>query len=128
MGKNIEFTSKGLKCDNEKCDWKDETIQFEDFDQWLNKPCPKCGENLLTQEDYNNSMLMLDVVNFINSLSKEELIEYNKKIDMEKLKQTDLLKDAEGLELLDESKEEGNYTMTIIDINKGIKVSKIEKM
>jgi len=41
----------GIKCD--KCKFSDPTVKYEDYDKWLNKPCPDCGENLLTQEDYN---------------------------------------------------------------------------
>ncbi len=52
MDKPIEVTGGGIKCDNPKCDYVDESVKMEDYDQWLNKPCPKCGENLLNEEDY----------------------------------------------------------------------------
>lgn len=52
MDKPIEVTGGGIKCDNPKCDYSDESVKMEDYDQWLNKPCPKCGENLLNEEDY----------------------------------------------------------------------------
>ena len=41
----------GLKCDNPSCDFIDISIAIEDYDNWLNTPCPKCGANLLTKED-----------------------------------------------------------------------------
>jgi ssDNA-binding Zn-finger/Zn-ribbon topoisomerase 1 len=47
--------STGLKCDNPKCDWN-ETIKVEDHKKWIGKPCPKCGEVVLTQQDYDTSM------------------------------------------------------------------------
>ncbi len=40
----------GIKCDS--CDYKDMSVQLKDYDSWLNKPCPICGENLLTEADY----------------------------------------------------------------------------
>ena len=46
----------GLKCDNPQCDWRDTTIKFAEYPQWLNAPCPKCGANVLTQEDFDKAM------------------------------------------------------------------------
>ena len=43
----------GIKCDNIKCDFNDPTILYINYPEWINKPCPNCGENLLTQEDYD---------------------------------------------------------------------------
>jgi hypothetical protein len=42
---------QGLKCD--ACDWADPSILLEDYPKWLNAPCPKCGANVLTQEDFD---------------------------------------------------------------------------
>jgi len=28
-------------------------VRYEDYPQWLNRPCPKCGANLLTQADFD---------------------------------------------------------------------------
>lgn len=58
--------SKALKCDNPTCDYTlDNTSAFDDT-QWINKPCPKCGENLLTEEDYINYKRMMKAVKWIN--------------------------------------------------------------
>jgi hypothetical protein len=70
---NIEIQGGGLKCDNPHCDFEDETIPIEDYEKWINKPCPKCGENLLTQEDYDQTMQILDAMSIINSYSPEDL-------------------------------------------------------
>ena len=75
---NIEIlNSGGLVCDNTKCDWEDKTVKVEDYPDWLNKPCPKCGENVLTEDDYNNHLLLLKMIEFVNTLSPEELAEFN---------------------------------------------------
>lgn len=42
---------KGIKCDS--CSYKDDNVEFEDYLEWLNKPCPICGENPLTADDFN---------------------------------------------------------------------------
>ena len=52
----MEF--KDIKCDNAKCDHYEE-VDFEDYPKYVNKPCPKCGDNLLTREDYNKCLIML---------------------------------------------------------------------
>lgn len=44
---------EGLMCDNKNCDYKDEAIPYEEYENHVNKGCPKCGENLLTQFDYD---------------------------------------------------------------------------
>jgi phage FluMu protein Com len=45
------LTVKGIKCDH--CDWRNLTVERADYKDWLNRPCPKCGANLLTQADYD---------------------------------------------------------------------------
>lgn len=40
----------GMKCDNPSCDWMDMSIDFKDYAEYVNKPCPVCGENLFTEK------------------------------------------------------------------------------
>lgn len=53
-----KISIRGIKCDS--CDFQDQTVKFENYKEWLNKPCPKCGDNLLTEKDYE----------MVNELSK----------------------------------------------------------
>ena len=69
---NIEKEEGGLQCDNPKCDWKDTTIKDSDLEQHLNALCPKCGENILTEEDYNSFLKLQEIIDFVNSLTEEE--------------------------------------------------------
>jgi len=46
----------GLKCDN--CEWRNDTIQFEDYPANIGKPCPHCGNNLLTQQEFDHCLAM----------------------------------------------------------------------
>ncbi|ACA57445.1 hypothetical protein HYH96_17815 [Clostridium botulinum] len=64
----IELNIKGIKCDNPECDFRDDNVQVEDYDKWLNKSCPKCGANLLTQADYDNTKAILEIVKITNSI------------------------------------------------------------
>lgn len=53
----------GIKCDNESCDYKDDSVTFDQYPDYLNKPCPKCGANLLTQEDLDTAKTLIAVFN-----------------------------------------------------------------
>lgn len=64
--KRFNMNVKGIKCD--ACDYKDMTVPREDYPHWLNKPCPKCGANLLTEADFNTLKRLEKVTNFMNWL------------------------------------------------------------
>lgn len=128
MEQNVEVKAWGLKCDNPKCDWIDNTVTVEAYPQWINKPCPKCGENVLTEEDYRNSEMLLAVAHIMNSMTKEQLKALGSGIDKEKIeemKKTPFFKDAKGLDSLND--EEGKCLMTF-DTHKEIKVTEITKV
>ena len=55
--RNPEFVKefvkvKGIKCDNENCDYTKEDVGLEDYPDYVEKPCPKCGQDLFTTKDY----------------------------------------------------------------------------
>ena len=66
----VDYKIGGIKCDNPDCDFKDMTVEFKDYSAWLNKPCPKCGANLLTQADLETSKALIKIVNIVNMLAK----------------------------------------------------------
>ena len=66
----IKHRISGIKCDNPKCDFRDDTVKMEDYEQWLNKPCPKCGANLLTEEDLKATEALLEVVGAMNRVGE----------------------------------------------------------
>lgn len=69
MEQAIEITDQGgLQCDNPKCDYKEDT-PHEEYPNCINKPCPKCGENLLTQEDYDAWVAILGAISLYNSIA-----------------------------------------------------------
>lgn len=63
----------GIHCDNPNCDFSDLSVTMEETSQWLNKPCPKCGENLLTEEDLQRFNQVLEAVKLINSITPEQV-------------------------------------------------------
>jgi len=57
----VKLNVQGIKCDNKDCDYREANIPVEEYIKWLNKPCPKCGANLLTQADYDNIMFLMSL-------------------------------------------------------------------
>jgi ssDNA-binding Zn-finger/Zn-ribbon topoisomerase 1 len=56
-------------CDNPKCDYLIPNPTGDpnaECKQYINMPCPKCGQNLLTEADYNQSNSFMRKINFIN--------------------------------------------------------------
>ena len=82
MKQRVEFETNGLKCDY--CDWKDEDISYGEMQNHLNTPCPKCGENILTEEQLTMLESIKNLSEYFNSISEEDwkLLEENSpKID-----------------------------------------------
>lgn len=67
MRKIIKFEKLHIKCDSRYCDYRKQ-IDINSIDGYLNVSCPKCGKNLLTQNDYENSLKLIKMVSWINLL------------------------------------------------------------
>lgn len=56
-----------LQCDNKLCDYvlkvKDPKRSGESY---IDEPCPKCGENLLTENDYQLYLRTMKIIDWIN--------------------------------------------------------------
>ena len=65
----IQTKIKGIKCDAPACTYRDNSVGFDQYAEYLNKPCPKCGANLLTQADLDFIKTLLDL-----SLTLSEII------------------------------------------------------
>ena len=68
MKNALEINICGIKCDNTNCDFMNMSVKVEDYDKWLNRPCPKCGENLLTDDDYRNVQFLLAMGKIANEI------------------------------------------------------------
>ena len=123
---NVELESHGLKCDNPKCDWHDSSILFSDYKQWLNVPCPKCGENVLTESDFKNAEALRKAIDIVNSMSPEELEELNalvKESGMD-IKNHPMMKGAIGIDTLNLN--EGGPVIAKVDTHGEVKVTVIK--
>lgn len=124
---NLHVVSEepGIICDNPGCDYTDPTANGEDLSPYLNKPCPKCGENLLTEEDLNSYLEMKAMIEFINNLSPEQLKEFNDSIP-EELKAQTIIRHPE---LKTEDLENPVTISFTVKAHKGIQISdvKVEK-
>ena len=67
----IEYNVYGIKCDSKECDYADMDVKFEDYPNWVNKSCPKCGENLLTEEDLNSTKMLIEIIKGANEIFKD---------------------------------------------------------
>lgn len=121
--KNVEIQESALKCDNSNCDWTGPDINFPEYKEWVNRPCPKCGENLLTMDDYERVEILRITMEIVNSMSIEELEAISGHVTCEELKQSDMFKDAEGLEHLNCGSE--SPISICMDTHNAIKVVKI---
>ena len=119
MEKNVEYTIKGLKCDH--CDWKDDDILFEDFPKWLNKECPVCGANVLTESDYNNTLQLVSMMDLIHTLSEKELKKLSSIIGADE----NSLSPEQRVFM--ENCNPKDRVVTTIDIHNGIKIIDIKK-
>lgn len=66
MDQIVNLVGGGLKCDNPQCDYIDMSVKIEDYKDWVNKPCPLCGSNLLTEQDFASVLAIITMVNSIN--------------------------------------------------------------
>ncbi len=63
----MELNIKGLKCDS--CTYRNDEILFQDYKNHINDKCPDCGESLLTQEDYDDTIKLMKQFERLKTLS-----------------------------------------------------------
>lgn len=68
----LEARIKGIKCDNAECDYRDDSVTVEDYPEWLDRPCPKCGSNLLTKADLDLVKAIMATADLINLIIPAE--------------------------------------------------------
>ncbi len=60
----------GIKCDNPSCDYENLDLSINEYKDWIDKECPKCGEILLTESDYNVYKLLTAATSIANKLEE----------------------------------------------------------
>lgn len=63
------MTISGLKCDTEHCNYRDDSVKFEDYPKYINARCPICQSNLLTQQMYDDCVKAYKVVDRFNGFA-----------------------------------------------------------
>jgi hypothetical protein len=56
----------GLKCDF--CNWRDDSIPYSKYAASIGKPCPSCGANLLTKEEFDKCEKIINRVQQIENI------------------------------------------------------------
>jgi uncharacterized HAD superfamily protein len=117
----IKIASGGLQCDSPTCDWTDPTVKVEDYKKWLNAPCPKCGENVLTEEDLTNTLTLHNLVKLFNAIPEENFEEFMEQLqkDIPKSTQDEILKKYD----LPEGTERVNMTF---DVHKKVHIKDVK--
>lgn len=66
----MELNISGIKCDNRRinCQWRDDSVKWEDYEAWVDRPCPVCGENLLTRRSYERWKRVVGVAKTLHRL------------------------------------------------------------
>ena len=62
----------GIKCDAPGCDYREDDIPMEDYEEWLDRECPECGANLLTEADLNTVKILMATVALANKLEDND--------------------------------------------------------
>lgn len=100
MEESVQMLVQGIKCDNPDCDFIDMDVKMEDYPKWVNKPCPKCNSNLLTENDYAIVKYLSSLKDLINVNVPIEQTGENKKVSIQfELNGTGELKISEPLSL-----------------------------
>ncbi len=71
----------GMKCDNPNCDWEDANLYYRDVA--VGAPCPKCGESILTQEDFDSANKLEKAVEAFEGLTEERVAYLQEKISQD---------------------------------------------
>jgi len=63
---------EGITCDNPSCDFSDTSISFDEYESWVNTPCPKCGTIVLTDNDFQIFKFLIAAVSIGNKLDSQD--------------------------------------------------------
>ena len=63
----MEIEISGLKCDN--CVYRDDDVKFSEYKNSIGRKCPKCGESLLTEKDYQKCLTEYKIIGKLNKIN-----------------------------------------------------------
>lgn len=97
----MEHIKTVIHCDAEGCTYETE-IDAGQEREWINKPCPTCNANLLTEDDFIASRKANEAADFLGSLNIDQIQTLAKllgaeNIDLTSIQGHELLKGEEGV-------------------------------
>lgn len=76
--KAIKIKASNIRCDAEGCNYISGPVTVQAAIQYINKPCPRCGSNLLTATDYwlmRGFLLLVGIFNKIITVKTDKQIQ-----------------------------------------------------
>ena len=64
----MEVNISGLKCDH--CEYRDDNIKFSEYFYYIDRPCPDCGESLLTEAEFQDCLKIYAKVTTYNKIMR----------------------------------------------------------
>lgn len=71
-GRKLNLQQSGIGCNNPDCNHIEYNVSFEDFESYIDKPCPQCGTPLMTQEEFDMAQQMHKAMGAISNLTPEQ--------------------------------------------------------
>lgn len=68
---SVGRTDHFIVCDNPACSFHQE-IEYDEIESWVDKPCPECGINLLTREDYDGTKAAQKLIKTFTEMTEEQ--------------------------------------------------------
>lgn len=119
VGKRASFGISGIKCDRDGCTYADMSVKLEDYPEWLNKPCPVCGDPLLTQEHLDEVNTMIMTTQIMNEIDDDTLKQIGEMVGDLSPEQTQAL-----ISTLPQSMQDAFYKAGLIDLTLSEKAAK----
>ena len=67
MVQAFTYEIEGLQCDAPGCGYVNHDAKLEDYESYVNTPCPSCGAILLTEADMRTVNIMLATAGLVNA-------------------------------------------------------------
>lgn len=67
---NTQVIISGIKCDKRGCGFIDTSVEYKNYHLYINRPCPQCGSNLLTEKDMRQCERIIKTAHIMNKVNK----------------------------------------------------------
>ena len=72
----VEVRFKSISCSSKTCNYKARGVKFRNYHKWVDKPCPRCGDVLLSKSDYNRSIVFSEMSEHLNNVSGKAYVRH----------------------------------------------------